>query len=74
MNVITIDKVHDLVDFVIWEGSYARQIFIDYICRRDSIHVYELGFSSGKISAVAMAGREHCYFEFNVKYTRVYNI
>lgn len=48
-NVTTIAKARDLIDFVIPKGPIASQIFIGYICKRDSTLASKLGFSSGKI-------------------------
>nr|XP_044608106.1 caspase-1-like isoform X3 [Equus asinus] len=45
-NVTTIAKARDLIDFVICKGSRVSQIFIDYICKRDSTLAYKLEFSS----------------------------
>ncbi|XP_037016885.2 caspase-1-like isoform X2 [Artibeus jamaicensis] len=44
-NVTTIAKARDLIDFVIPKGPVASQIFIDYICKRDSTLASKLGFS-----------------------------
>ncbi|XP_027628643.1 caspase-1-like isoform X3 [Tupaia chinensis] len=44
-NASTKAKARDLIDFVIQKGSRASQIFIDYICKRDSILANKLGFS-----------------------------
>ncbi|XP_028372197.1 caspase-13-like [Phyllostomus discolor] len=45
-NVTTIGKARDLIDFVIPKGPIASQIFIGYICKRDSTLASKLGFPS----------------------------
>ncbi|XP_054448558.1 caspase-1-like isoform X2 [Pteronotus mesoamericanus] len=45
-NVTTIAKARDLIDFVVPKGPHASQLFIGYICKRDSILASKLGFSS----------------------------
>ncbi|XP_045694942.1 caspase-1-like [Phyllostomus hastatus] len=45
-NVTTIAKARDLIDFVIPKGPIASQIFIGYICKRDSTLASKLGFPS----------------------------
>ncbi|XP_036077455.1 caspase-13-like [Rousettus aegyptiacus] len=45
-NVTTKAMARDLIDFVICKGSHASQLFIDYVCKRNSTLACKLGFSS----------------------------
>lgn len=59
-NVTTIAKARDLIDFVICKGSHASQLFIDYVCKRNSTLACKLGFSSGEIPQFCLRNISIC--------------
>ncbi|XP_066216848.1 caspase-13-like isoform X1 [Saccopteryx leptura] len=46
MKNYTKDKARELIDLVTPKGSHASQLFIGFICKRDSTLAFMLGFSS----------------------------